>query len=133
MQGAVTGSGYVQCCRFFCLPDHTCLSKLCDISKTLCYLRILRRDSDSQNFPLAKLQGAVNLAYLTATFIDCFFCCFLDNHSRFPPELLLLCSLIKMYMLPLADLICGNSIKFCRYDINFLFSQTIFIPVFYKG
>lgn len=55
MQGVVTGSGYRQCCRFFCLLNHTCLSKLCDISKTLCYLEILRRNSNSQNLPLAKL------------------------------------------------------------------------------
>lgn len=55
MQGVVTGSGCLQCYRLFGLSNHTCLSKLCDISKTLCYLGIVRRDANSQNLPLAKL------------------------------------------------------------------------------
>lgn len=37
MQGVVAGPGYLQCCRFFCLLNHTYLSKLCDILKTLLF------------------------------------------------------------------------------------------------
>lgn len=71
-------------------------------------------------YPLQSCTVWVNLdCLLTAVFIDwCFCCCFLDNQSGFPPELLLLCFLIKMYVLPLADLICGNNINFHRCDID---------------
>lgn len=70
--------------------------------------------------PLQSCTVCVNLdCLLRAVFIDWgFCCCFLDNHSRFLPELLGLCFLIKMYMLPLADLTCGNSINFCRGTID---------------
>lgn len=120
----------LQCCRGLGLSNHTRVSKLRDIPKTSCYLGILRKDSNSQNVPLAKLHCLCEPWLLVASSIhrlDFFCSCFLDNHSRFPPELLLLCSLIKTYMLPLADLICRNSINFCRCNIDsiFIFSNNI--------
>lgn len=104
---------------FFCLLHHTYLSKLCT-SETLCYLGILRRCSNSQNFPLEKLYCLHEPWLLVSSRIHIlgFLLLFPRQPLQVPPELLLLCSLIKMYMLPLADLICVNSINFRRCDID---------------
>lgn len=120
VQGVATGSGCLQCCRAFCLLHYTYLSKLCDISETLCYLGILRRDSNSQNLPLEKLYCLHEPWLLVNSRIHIlgFLFLFPRQPLQVPPELLLLCSLIKMYMLPLADLIYVNSINFRRYDID---------------
>lgn len=105
---------------FFCLFHHTYLSKLCDISETLCYLGILGRVSDSQNLTLEKLYCLHEPGLLVSSrmHILAFSLLFPRQPLQVPPELLLLCSLIKMYMLPLADLSCVNSINFHRCDID---------------
>lgn len=137
MQDVVTGSGYLQCCRFFCLSNHTCLSKLCNILKTLCYLGILRRDSNSQNLPLAKLHCLrepwllVNSSIHTLVFL----LLFPRQPLEVPPQsscfcvpwLRCTCCLWLILFVGIVLIFIGAIL------INFLFSQTILIPVFYKG
>lgn len=118
----------------FCPLPQTYLSKLYDISEILCYLGILRRYS--QNFPLKSCTVFMNLdCLLAAEFIYWgFCCCFLDNHSRFPqsscfcvPWLRCTCCLWLILFVWTVLIFVGAIL------INFLFSQTILIPVFYKG
>lgn len=135
MRGVVTGSGCLQRCRLFGLSNHTCLSKLRDISKSLCYLGIVRRDANSQNLSLAKLH-CLDEPWLpvNSSIHRPVFCCFLDNHSRFPqsscfcvPWLRCTCGFWLILFVGVILIFIGVIL------INFLFSWAILIPVFNKG
>lgn len=87
-------------------------------------------------FPLKSCTVFMNLdCLLAAEFIYWgFCCCFLDNHSRFPqsscfcvPWLRCTCCLWLILFVWTVLIFIGAIL------INFLFSQTILIPVFYKG
>lgn len=120
----------------FCLLCHTYWSKWCDTSK-LCVIWEFSEDIlILRIFPLKSCTVSMNLdCLLAAEFIYWgFCCCFLDNHSRFPqsscfcvPWLRCTCCLWLILFVWTVLIFVGAIL------INFLFSQTILIPVFYKG
>lgn len=121
---------------FFCLLHHTVCLNYVTFPK---FYVIWEFSEEILIFRICLLKSCtvlMNLDFLlTAEFIYWgFCCCFLDNHSRFPqsscfcvPWLRCTCCLWLILFVWTVLIFVGVIL------INFLFSQTILIPVFYKG
>lgn len=129
-QAIYNTAGVIVYCLIPICPNYMTFLKLYVISEFSEDILILRI------FPLKSCTVFMHLdCLLAAEFIYWgFCCCFLDNHSRFPqsscfcvPWLRCTCCLWLILFVWTVLIFVGAIL------INFLFSQTVLIPVFYKG